>query len=98
MNEMILSPGEATITSREIAELVDSRHDSVKRTIERLVNQGVIEFPPTVEIQTSTNTGTAYLFTGERGKRDSIPRHRHSGRKPAWRLWCCNPAVGATIT
>lgn len=72
MNEMILSPGEATITSREIAELVDSRHDSVKRTIERLVNQGVIESPPTVEIQTSTNTGTAYLFTGERGKRDSI--------------------------
>lgn len=62
----------ATITSREIAELVDSRHDSVKRTIERLVNQGVIESPPTVEIQTATNTGTAYLFTGERGKRDSI--------------------------
>ena len=31
-----------TMTSREIAELVDSRHDSVKRAIERLVEKGAI--------------------------------------------------------
>lgn len=61
-----------TMTSREIAELVDSRHDSVKRTIERLINQCVIESPPMVEVKTSTNTGTAFLFSGDQGKRDSI--------------------------
>lgn len=60
------------MTSSEIAELVGSRHDSVKRTIERLVSDGVIESPPTVEIQTATNTGTCYVFQGEQGKRDSI--------------------------
>lgn len=67
-----LVPTAATITSRDIAELVESRHDSVKRTIERLIAQGVIESPPLVEIPTATNTGTAYDFRGERGKRDSI--------------------------
>ncbi|WP_321847307.1 Rha family transcriptional regulator [Pseudomonas paraveronii] len=38
-----------TMTSREIAELVESRHDSVKRTIERLVERKVIGSPPMVE-------------------------------------------------
>lgn len=72
MSEMMITDGEAAITSREIAELVESRPDSVKRTIERLVEAGVIESPPLVEIRTATNTGTAYQFSGERGKRDSI--------------------------
>lgn len=67
-----LVPSSATITSRDIAVLVESRHDSVKRTIERLVVHEVIESPPLVEIRTATNTGTAYAFRGERGKRDSI--------------------------
>ena len=62
----------ARMTSREIADLVGSRHDSVKRTIERLAESGVIESPPLVEIQTATKTGTEYVFTGEQGKRDSI--------------------------
>jgi phage antirepressor YoqD-like protein len=34
-----------TMTSREIAELVDSRHDHVKTSIERLVKSGVISKP-----------------------------------------------------
>jgi anti-repressor protein len=33
---------EMTMTSREIAELVESRHDSVKRTIETLRNRGLV--------------------------------------------------------
>ena len=37
------------MSSREIAELVESRHDSVKRTIERLVERKVISSPPLVE-------------------------------------------------
>jgi len=37
------------MSSREIADLVSSRHDSVKRTIERLVERKVIGSPPVVE-------------------------------------------------
>lgn len=40
-----------SMTSREIADLVGSRHDSVKRTIERLSESGVIQLPPTVEVK-----------------------------------------------
>lgn len=35
-----------TMSSREIAELVNSRHDKVKQSIERLVERGVIVQPP----------------------------------------------------
>lgn len=35
-----------TMSSREIAELVNSRHDKVKQSIERLVARGVIVQPP----------------------------------------------------
>ena len=41
----------ATMTSREIAELVESRHDDVKRSIERLVTRGVIQPPPMAEVK-----------------------------------------------
>ena len=34
----------ATMTSKQIAAVVDKRHDNVKRTIENLANQGVISF------------------------------------------------------
>ncbi|MBV5310892.1 Rha family transcriptional regulator [Chromatium okenii] len=34
-----------TMTSKEIAELVEKRHDNVKRTIETLADQGVISHP-----------------------------------------------------
>ena len=42
------------MSSAEIAELVESRHDSVKRTIERLRDRGVIDVPPMVEDQMQT--------------------------------------------
>lgn len=38
-----------TMSSREIAELVEARHDSVKRTMERLSESGLISFTPLVE-------------------------------------------------
>ena len=38
-----------TMSSREIADLVDSRHDSVKRAIERCADKGAITLPPLVE-------------------------------------------------
>jgi phage regulator Rha-like protein len=41
----------ATMSSLEIAELVESRHDDVKRSIERLAERGVIQLPPLAEVK-----------------------------------------------
>jgi anti-repressor protein len=56
-----------TMTSLEIANLVESRHDSVKRTVERLVESGIIGQPPTVDdlfvdAQGKTRTTKVYLI------------------------------------
>lgn len=67
-----LTAAGVSITSAEISELVGSRHDHVKTSIERLASQGVIEFPATREIRTATKPTRVYVFAGERGKRDSI--------------------------
>lgn len=66
-----------SMTSQQIAELVQSRHDSVKRSIERIAEKGVITLPPLVETSFKdfigkTQRTTAYVFSGEQGKRDSI--------------------------
>lgn len=39
-----------TMSSREIAELLGSRHDNVKRTIETLANRGVMGLPQSEEV------------------------------------------------
>ena len=71
MNQLINNQ-KAEMTSREIADLVGARHDSVKRTIERL-SPGVIDVPPLVEYLDSLNrSAKQYLFSGEKGKLDSI--------------------------
>jgi phage antirepressor YoqD-like protein len=77
MNSLVLGTPGATITSREIAELVDSRHPDVVRSIDRLVKAGVIIRPPTAFSDEINNLGLAvkrehYVFSGEQGKRDSI--------------------------
>lgn len=66
-----------TMTSQEIAELVESRHDDVKRSIERLANRGVIVQPPMADepgtdAMGRLRTTRIYRFCGEQGKRDSI--------------------------
>ncbi|MGP4141004.1 phage antirepressor KilAC domain-containing protein [Sodalis praecaptivus] len=63
-----------TMSSLEIAELVGSRHDNVKRAIERLVASGVISQPPMEDGEKSANgvVSKLYVFEGEQGKRDSI--------------------------
>lgn len=64
---------EVTMSSQQIAELVDSRHDSVRRTIERLAGAGVIQLPPLVEVKNHLGQQVqTYLFSGVTGKRDSI--------------------------
>lgn len=50
-----LTTTQLTMSSREIADLVESRHDSVKRTIERLVESGAISQPPMVDGVKSAN-------------------------------------------
>jgi phage antirepressor YoqD-like protein len=61
-----------TMSSREIADMVDSRHDSVRRAIERLAERGVIALPPMVEKPTDGRPAQEFIFSGEKGKRDSI--------------------------
>lgn len=72
MNALVNINTALTMSSREIAELVESRHDSVKRTIDRL-SSGVICLPPLVEyLDPLGRPAHEYVFSGEQGKRDSI--------------------------
>lgn len=59
-----------TMTSREIAELVESRHDTVKLCIERLADRGTITLPPMVEVSNS-GAGPKVIAEYHVGKRDS---------------------------
>lgn len=73
-NLILSNNSQITMTSREIAELVGSRHDSVKRTVVRLAEAGIISNPPMVDGDRSANgvVEKLYIFTGAQGKRDSI--------------------------
>lgn len=68
----LFSGNAATMTSLDIEVVTGSRHDAVKRTIERLASRGVIELPPMVGIKTSTKPTTAFVFSGDKAKRDSL--------------------------
>lgn len=75
--QLITQSSNLTMSSREIAELVNSRHDKVKQSIERLSERGVIIRPPMVDehgedAMGRTRITEVYVFSGERGKRDSI--------------------------
>ncbi|MEL7628713.1 phage antirepressor KilAC domain-containing protein [Pectobacterium aroidearum] len=61
-----------SMTSLEIADLVEKRHDNVKRTIETLIEKGVITSPQIEEKPTAGRPMSIYVFEGEQGKRDSI--------------------------
>jgi len=63
MNKLTLSGNiEKKMTSLEVSELVESRHDKVKQSIERLAKRNVIEFPPMGEISTATKPTAVYLL------------------------------------
>ncbi|MDC7818298.1 phage antirepressor KilAC domain-containing protein [Pseudomonas sp. BLCC-B112] len=47
----------AAMSSREIADLVGSRHDDVKRSIDRLVSRGVVVQPPMADEQAADSIG-----------------------------------------
>ena len=66
-----------SITSLEIASMVESRHADVRRSIERLAKSGIIQLPPMAFSDQINNLGfpqkvKSYMFSGETGKRDSI--------------------------
>ncbi|WP_322071005.1 phage antirepressor KilAC domain-containing protein [Paraburkholderia bannensis] len=68
MSDLIKPTGDVTMSSREIAELVEKRHDNVKRTIETLIERGVIGVPQIEEYRdTLKRPARAYRV----GKRDS---------------------------
>ena len=54
------------MTSVEIADMVEKRHDNVKRTIETLVEQSVISLPQIEEVKIQRErrleTSQAYTF------------------------------------
>lgn len=62
MNHLPMAGAALTMSSREIAELLECRHDNVKRTVERLVERGVIKSPPMEEISTATKPVKVYLL------------------------------------
>ena len=47
--EMSIHEAVKTMSSREIAQIVESRHDNVKRSMERLQSKGLIRFTPVGE-------------------------------------------------
>ena len=74
MNDLISNT--ASMDSKEIAELVGSRHDNVCVSIERLAKRGIIVLPPLGIFESINNLGLPqktklYVFSGEQGKRDS---------------------------
>lgn len=67
------TPGEPTMTSKQIAELLETRHDSVKRTVERLAERGTIVRPPMVDEQIEDVIGRPRVeWVYHIGKRDSF--------------------------
>lgn len=62
------------MTSQQIADLVGSRHDTVKKSIERMIGRGVISKPPMADgIKAANGVATqVYIFSGEQGRLDSI--------------------------
>ncbi len=59
-----------TMSSREISELVEKRHDNVKRTIDTLSKQGVISYPQIEDGEKSANGVIEKIY--KIGKRDSF--------------------------
>ena len=68
LNTPALNSNSVAMSSREMAELTNIRHDSVKRTIETLEDKNIIQSPQIVNFKNINNVeGKEYLFC----KRDS---------------------------
>lgn len=63
--------GPLTLTSREIADLLEMRHDNVKRTIDALASRGAITLPQIEEVS-NDGPGPKKIYIYRVGKRDSF--------------------------
>lgn len=67
MTDLILSGNnEPTMSSREIARVVESRHDNVRRTIETLVARHVIQLPQSEEVRNHLGQRVREYMVGKR--------------------------------
>lgn len=64
--KQIIQNNFSTMSSREIAELVDSRHDDVKRTIVRLAERGSIQLPPLADVKNHRRQTVSEYRIGKR--------------------------------
>ncbi|WP_126962509.1 phage antirepressor KilAC domain-containing protein [Xanthomonas arboricola] len=77
MSQLTIAGDAPAITSRDIADLVEKRHDNVKRTIEALAQERVIQLPQIEDAEKINGLGLSqatrvFVFAGDQGKRDSI--------------------------
>ena len=77
MNDLVALTSQVSMTSKDIADLLGSRHSDVKLSVERLMDKGIIAQSAMAFMQeTKGNNRTYdigyYTFTGEQGKRDTI--------------------------
>ena len=73
MNQIqILDNNVLTMSSYEISELVESRHDSVRRTIERCAERGAISLPPLVEVKVQRERRAESVEVYQLDKRGSL--------------------------
>jgi phage regulator Rha-like protein len=70
MNELTLT--QPTMTSWEISNLVDVRHDNVRRSIENLAESGVISLPPKEVVGIQRERREEMVGVYLLSKRDSI--------------------------
>jgi len=68
--ELMTTEKDLTMSSLEIAEVLESRHDKVKQSIKRLVKRGVISSPPMGDNPPSKSGGRPTKYY-KIGKRDS---------------------------
>ncbi len=68
------------MTSKEIADLVESRHDKVKQSEERLVKRGIIAQPPLGDGEKSANgvVETVYLFDAANNRQRSDVKSQYA--------------------
>lgn len=65
MNQLV-NPAVTTMSSQEIADLVESRHDKVKQSIERLYARRIIQLPPMGKVKNHLGQTVAVYLVGKR--------------------------------
>lgn len=66
MNMLPPTNAQQTMSSREIADLLEVRHDNVRRTIERLAERSTIQLPPMEEVKNHLGQMVSEYRVGKR--------------------------------